>query len=320
MFKMNLFVTFLSFLSLSVASQDKLEVQGASPNLYLEHTVTPRETWYSVGRLYNLNPKELATYNKTSINRLLSVNQKLKIPLTSNNFSQDGNKGPGEVFVPVYHTVQDKEWMYRISVNHNKVPIANLEKWNGINNAQLKQGVNLVVGYLKVKQGQSALAVSGVNKIKEITPIAKKNQQEEEINKDATAIVKEESKKDKTSPEVKEDTKQTVIEAVNTTNNRRGGYFRSKYHESNSGTAGNAGIFKSTSGWNDGKYYALMNNVPIGTIIKVTFSSTNKSVYAKVLGQLPEMRESMGLTLRLSDAAASELGISMNKFYVDVKY
>jgi len=29
---------------------------------------------------------------------------------------------------------------------------------------------------------------------------------------------------------------------------------------------GNAGYFKSTSGWNDGKYYALMNNVGVGNI------------------------------------------------------
>ena len=59
-------------------------------------------------------------------------------------------------------------------------------------------------------------------------------------------------------------------------------------------------------GWKDGKYYALMNNVPVGTIVKLSFSSTNKSIYAKVLGQLPEMKESVGLAIRISDAAASE--------------
>jgi hypothetical protein len=63
-----------------------------------------------------------------------------------------------------------------------------------------------------------------------------------------------------------------------------------------------------------------MNNVPVGTILKVTFTSSNKTVFAKVLGQLPDMRESTGLTLRLSDAAAAELGAEMGKFYVDVSY
>ncbi|WP_315821639.1 hypothetical protein [Paraflavitalea speifideaquila] len=102
--------------------------------------------------------------------------------------------------------------------------------------------------------------------------------------------------------------------------NFKGGYFRSQYGETGKIVTGNAGIFRSTSGWKDGKFYALMNNVPIGTIVKITFSSTQKTVYAKVLGQLPEMKESLGLTVRLNDAAASELGAENGKFYVDVKY
>jgi hypothetical protein len=79
-------------------------------------------------------------------------------------------------------------------------------------------------------------------------------------------------------------------------------------------------VFKSTSGWKDGKYYALMNGVPVGTIIRVNFPSTNRTIYAKVLGELPDMKESEGLTLRLSDAAASELGGGYQKFTVEIRY
>lgn len=63
-----------------------------------------------------------------------------------------------------------------------------------------------------------------------------------------------------------------------------------------------------------------MNNVMIGTIVKVNFPSTNKSIYAKVLGELPDMKESAGLSLRISDAAANELGAANNKFTVEVVY
>ena len=83
---------------------------------------------------------------------------------------------------------------------------------------------------------------------------------------------------------------------------------------------GQAGIFKSTSGWQDGKYYVLINNVPVGTIVKVTDQGTGKSVYAKVLGQLPEMKESVGLMLRLSNAAAAELGNGDGRFSAGVSY
>ena len=63
-----------------------------------------------------------------------------------------------------------------------------------------------------------------------------------------------------------------------------------------------------------------MNNVPVGTIVKVNFPSTNKNIYAKVLGTLPDMKESQGLTIRISDAAATELGAGNTKFTVDVNY
>jgi hypothetical protein len=63
-----------------------------------------------------------------------------------------------------------------------------------------------------------------------------------------------------------------------------------------------------------------MNNVPVGTIIKITSPATNKTVYAKVLGQLPDMKESTGLVIRLSNAAAAEMGTGEGRFAVDLRY
>lgn len=361
MLKIKVLLLVFVFLAGTVSAQ-QLKVQGASPALYLTHTVAAKETWYSIGRLYNISPKEIAPLNNSSMDKPLSIGQALKIPLTT-NLSVDGTKAADEVFVPLYHTVQEKEWLYRISQNHHKVPVANLEKWNNITNDQLKPGMNLIVGYLKVKQGQSALAASGTNKIVAVTaapPVAKTEPVKEEPKKETPVTVSNpaasttnppaSATKETTAGTVKTEepktgavapvkpaatpattpaatTTTTPATTTSTTNNNppantnfKGGYFRSQYGESGKNTAGNAGIFRSTSGWKDGKYYALMNNVPVGTIIKITFTTTQKTIYAKVLGQLPEMKESIGLMVRLSDAAASELGAENAKFYVDVKY
>lgn len=330
-------------------AQSGLSVQGVSPQLYVLHTVVAKENWYSIGRIYNQSPKEIAPFNNLSMDKPVAIGQVLKIPLTVANFSQDGSKAGDEVLVPLHHVVQEKEWLYRISQNHNKVPVVNLEKWNNITNDQLKQGMKLVVGYLKVKPGQSALAASATNKVVAVVekPVVKNEPPKEEIKKEPVKeLVKEpvkepvkevvttpppvkpeQVKTEPVKPEVKEEPKVTTpppatTETVtgNTAANFKGGYFRSHFSEAGKGTAGNASIFRSTSGWKDGKYYALMNNVPVGTIVKVSFSSTNKTVYAKVLGQLPEMKENIGLSVRISDAAASELGATSGKFYVDVKY
>ena len=104
------------------------------------------------------------------------------------------------------------------------------------------------------------------------------------------------------------------------TPSHNGGSFKGDYGEAGKSATGLAGTFKSTSGWQDGKYYALMNNTPVGTIVRVTDPSTGKTIYAKVLGQLPDMKESAGLAIRISNAAAAELGEGEGKFNVEVKY
>jgi LysM repeat protein len=325
------------------AQSGNLIVMGVSPDLYLVHTVAPKENWYSVGRLYNISPKEIAPFNSLTIDKALSIGQQVKVPLNTANFSQNGIKGGDEASIPVYHIVQDKEWMYRISTNYNKVPVENLEKWNNINKDQAKAGMKLIIGYLKVKSDQSALASKGVaigktaavpdKTLPKVTnasttppvttpPVAtppvttipeKKND----------LVVKQESKEQKQLPPVEEavvnhSASQTVANNNNTSSGA--GYFKNLFEGSGKSVSGAAGVFKSTSGWQDGKYYALINNVAVGTIVKVSNPVNNKTVFAKVLGQLPEMKESAGLTARVSDAAASELGTTATRFSVEVKY
>jgi len=357
-FKGVLIIAFL-LLTQCLWSQSDMTVQGTSPDLYLVHRVQPKETWYAIGRIYNAQPKEIAALSGVTLDKL-KIGQQLKVPLKALNFSQDGKKNADEVFVPVYHIVQEKEWMYRISQNHNKIPVETLEKWNSVTNDQLLAGMKLIVGYLKVKTAHSPLAASGIKKLvvpattpataatKPVTetPIAKTEKPAEtKTTETKPPVTKEEPKPvDAKKEELKEVKKEEPKKEINTPppattteekssktsapttsaeanySGYKGGYFKSGYNGSGKSTAGNAGIFRSTSGWKDGKYYALMNNVPVGTIVKITYNSTNKSVFAKVLGQMPDMRESVGLTVRLSDAAAAELGAEMGKFYVDVAY
>jgi LysM repeat protein len=321
-------VLLISIFSHVAIAQDELIIQGVSPALYLSHTVAAKENWSSLGRLYNASPKEVAAYNALSIDKPLNIGQQVKVPLKITNFSQNGNKAADEVLVPVYHVIQDKEWMYRISVNYNKVPIDRLEKWNGITNDEAKAGMMLIIGYLKVKKDQSPLAAlanrpAPVAAVKSTPPppVVKTEEKQPET------IAKQEVKP--VTPPVKEEQKAVIINkplpapppaTTATAGNGTGGYFRNLYEDSGKATNGVAGVFKSTSGWQDTKYYALMDNVSVGTIIKVVNPSTNKTVFAKVLGELPDMKESIGLTVRISDAAATELGVAEGKFSVAVRY
>jgi LysM repeat protein len=335
------------FVNVARSQSHELLVQGQTGKLYLEHTVVAKDNWYSVGRLYNVNPKELTTYNQLALTKPLTIGQALQIPLTAVNFSQTGQKAPAETLVPVYHIIQEKEWMYRISVNHNKVPIPNLEKWNNVSKDQIHAGMHLVVGYLKVKTALSALATASP------APAVATTGGEKPVNDKTTAdSVRAKTKATELAPPAKTKVtdstpaaKTRIVEthtaistppAVAETGanptavttevsgkagpSHNGGAFKGDYNESGKSATGQAGTFKSTSGWQDGKYYALMNGIPVGTVVRVNDAATGKSIYAKILGQLPDMKESVGLAIRISNSAAAELGEGEGRFTVEVKY
>jgi hypothetical protein len=307
-----LLLTSLFLTKVARSQSNELIVQGQTGKLYLEHTVVAKETWYSIGRLYNLSPKVIAPFNSLTLDKTLTVGETLQIPLIAANFSQDEARTTDETLVPVYHIVQEKEWMYRISVNHNKAPIASLEKWNHITGNDVHPGLHMIIGFLKVKTALSALADPPRDTTHRIVTARSDDTFHAKVAVkppvDTTRAIASKPPTPKPAP--------TDPPAPHF----NGGVFRSDFTEGGRSAAGLAGTFKSTSGWQDGKYYALMNNVPVGTIARVTDPTTSKSVFVKVLGQLPDMKESAGIVIRISNAAAAELGQSDNRFNVSVNY
>jgi LysM repeat protein len=95
-------------------------------------------------------------------------------------------------------------------------------------------------------------------------------------------------------------------------------YFNRKENISSNTTTGDAATFKSASGWNDKKFFVLINNVPQGTIVRITLNK--KAVCAKVMGPLPTIKEDAGLIARVNDAAAAALGTEESKFPVTINY
>ena len=80
---------------------------------------------------------------------------------------------------------------------------------------------------------------------------------------------------------------------------------------------GTAAVFKSLSGWQDKKFYILTNQLPVGTVVRITTSDL-KSICAKVINSLPEVGSAV--QYRLNDAAAAILGITNKTFQISVTY
>ncbi len=303
-------------------AQSDLVVHSEGGKLFLNHTVAPKENFYSIGRLYNITPKEIAPFNGLSLNSGLEINQELKIPLQSSNFAQQGTVAGDEVFVPLYHIVAQREGLYRIGQNFNKISVSDLKAWNNLSSESISSGQMLVVGFLKVKTGQSALAAQGIKKIgggvASAPPAVSRPVVQTESSPAVSVPAEERSAK----------AVQTVQHTSSDSNTEGTGFFKSSYREQSASLnafkseMGAGAVFKSTSGWQDAKYYALMNNITPGTIVRITNANNNRIIFAKVLGELPPGKENDGLLIRISNAAAAELKISDKEpqFAAEVAY
>lgn len=329
-------ISFLFFINASMA-QPVLIAEGASPDLYITYKVELKENFYSIGRMYNVPPKEIATYNNLDFAQGLNLGQNIKIPITQNNFLQRETSNNDEVLIPVYHIVEAKEGLYRVSTKYNKVSPDLLKKWNNLSSDAVSNGTKLIVGYLKVQKDQSSLAKNAINpsaddvaKTKEEEKITAKSQPD--APKEILPVVKnpdqaKASDKETKSPSVVQDQSGEIKNnsAKRTSINFNGGSFRNLYEEQLSRKTpvtenGLSGVFKSTSGWQDGKYYCFHNAAQPGTIVKITNNSNGKSIYAKVLDLIPDIKQNAGLILHVSNSGAEELGVTENQFNCTINY
>ncbi len=287
-----LFICLILSFSAGYSQNFQLTIEGNNGKFYLNHSVIAKENWYSIGRLFNLPPHDIANYNNLPFDKPLEVGTALRIPLTAANFDQKPVKTSGESLIPVYHIVQEKEWMFKISSIYNDVPVTSLEKWNKIKRDDVKQGMTLIVGFLKVNTELSPLArgisnnpVTGAIVVDNATKSNKPTDVPANLPPNATSS-------NPSSPGSANTVKPAVVTAANNNSSSpatvipvsnsservnnyaathsNGGFFSADYSGSGKVSSGQAGTFKSTSGWTDGKYYALMNGIPVGTIIRVS--------------------------------------------------
>ena len=304
------------------AQQNVVFAKVASGNIFVEHVVTPKENWYSIGRTYHLSPKDIAPFNQLSLDKGLSIGQVIKIPLIEANFDQQSISRNG---IPIMHQVKPKEGLFRIAENYH-VSMSILKGWNNINSDQVKIGDKLIVGFLKQSDKNEEGAIIASPKITDqpdketiVSTVKEKPLTNSQAKEKLNVVAKESSptaevKKEKTGKSSETELQSMAIS--NVTAPISAGFFSSLYNQQANGAkeqhleAFIYGTFKSTSGWDDQKYYVLLNNVTPGTAVRISIKGADRAVYAKVLGAVPTGKESEGLSMRMSSATAVALGIT----------
>ena len=265
------------------------------------------------------------------MNKGLAIGQLVRIPLTDSNFIQTGNSG-----VPVYYKVGEGEGLMKVSSLHKNVTLETLRNWNGLAENKADAGSKLVVGFLVTKEIPS-VTLSKTNVVVKETEVAeiKKEAPKEKVIPDPPtstpiAVERKEAKPIEKKEEASQVTKEPAPVFASQEQKQAAsdfGYFKSHFEKQirqspiRKDQALTSGIFKTTSGWVDMKYYLLIDGVQPGTIIKVTNPANNKYIFAKVLGEMTGIRQNEGLDIRISSAGASALQISEeDKFIVKVTY
>lgn len=312
------------FLSgVSYAQMGDMLVRRNDKGLYIEHKVVAKEGLFSIGRIYAVHPHHLATFNGLDANKGLNLGQVLKIPLTDTNFNQRSDDG-----LALYYEVAAGDGLSAISRTHNRVPVERLREWNNLRTDNINKGTKLIVGYLSTTTPPPVAVSKTEPATEEARPAVDRAVEvvKETPKEQPVAQVKQEQAPARVEPEKPAEVKtQPVQPSIGLQTG--GGFFRPFFEEQTKTNPAKknmtvtSGVFKTTSGWDDTKYYILMDNVATGSIVKVTNPNNNRIIFAKVLGQMNGIRQNQGLDIRLSNAGAAALGINdQEKFVVTVNF
>jgi LysM repeat protein len=337
----------------AVAAQSRLVAEGTGTSLYVSYIVPGGQPLVGVADQFNVPVSVLAKYNTMNQDLHLRKGEEVRIPLTRENFIQRNVVGK---YQPVYHQVKTGDNLSRIGQRYNRLNIDTLKRWNLVMEDIVPEGKFLVVGFvnnnksLNVTAAYQSIAYDslpnpnvfdaakfGAKTLKgEIKPtkiplpeppaelpVVNLNNTTTSKNKNPDAPITN-PVFDRKPALVAPTLVQTEGDFSYRPRSNDEGYFAYTYNQRIKDRAyqyltGDASIFKTINGWNDRKFYVLINEIIPGTIVRVT-APNKKSICAKVLGPLPETKGAAGLMIRLSNAAASALGMDDQKFLVSITY
>lgn len=320
------------------------------------HTIVQGETLSSIAQKYSTTVGDIMRLNNMNATSVLKIGQKIKIPPAGKTVIRTGTTTtpPATVAKPpaakpvtakplpvsasaskdsvaVTHVVAKGESLYLLAKKYN-TSVANIKTWNKLTTDGVQVGKTLIVGHTvktatvatpkqePVKDTIEKVVVQRVDTQKAIItapPVVEENKETETNNANPSSNVMVFDTVSLSKPQQKNDIDNT-ISATDAT-----GFFTKSFGEDVSGrdlktSNGMAMNFSTQSGWSDKKYYILMNDAPPGSIVKIT--NANKTIYAKVLWKLDNMKDNDGLQFRISDAAASALGIKDAKFMLNITF
>lgn len=274
------------------------------------HVVQKGETLSSISRYYGLKIKQLQKINRMSEHDGLNSNDLIflrnmhshsrQTMLSDHNEKMEFKRNPNareEAMVdrvdytkmkPILHTAQKGESLYSLSRTYNHT-VRSLKKWNNKSGDELKNGEELIIGWT-VPGNEIAMSgtVTGEGMARRMSAERIANER----------VVFDQMKKF-------EDKFRTQI---------------ANSYNSELKTGNCVGTYMRGNDSDEQNLFCLSRNIPPMTIVHLTNPMNGKSIYVKVISDLPSTSDNRNADIKLTQAAVKELGILDRKFQLEYSY
>lgn len=182
------YITVLSLFALPLfATGDSLYYLTAKDTIFLtvddlnekifEHQVEKKQTLFSLAKFYGLTIEQLKSYNPVLENPVISVGQKIKIPIPNRSIIRYKKYNFVEyLHIPVFYIVQKGDNLFHISKRHFKMPMDSVIVRNGLTSNAVQAGQKLLMGWMSIRGIPPSYRPSKV-----LTPIEKENEAFKEV-------------------------------------------------------------------------------------------------------------------------------------------
>ena len=288
------------------------------------HTISSGETLYSIARLYGISFTQLMAANPNVQPDKIYPGQEISIPTGDEETTASVTKQESKK----EEKVVKKEEVRKEEVKKEE-PVVKKEE------PAVKKEEPVVKKEEPVVKKEEPVTKKEEPAVKKEEPVQAKK--EEPTPKETEIAKKEEPVKE--SNEAQE-TKQSMkpdaagMEASKETSpvtagrNDREKSFAQVFAEYSSQT-GDAKTEKGVATWIEGgdafgadseRFYALHNNAPIGSVIKVRNMMNNRVIYAKVIGTLSKEEVNDKVLVKLTSGAAEKLNVLDSRFVSEITY
>jgi LysM repeat protein len=276
----------------SAMPNDSIGTKTVDGKLFILHKVSKGEGVYGIGKKYGVPAADIFAANEGS-QQSIKIGQVLMIPKGESSFSSNSTSQATTTTKTekVYHTVAKGQTLSLIAKMHNTT-IANIKEMNKLKSDNIQLGQKLVVG-----EKTTTVATTAKPKPAEpVKPVAKPDPVVE------TPVVKpvEHNNVVVNTPIVAESTLADSPGTINTSYNTDDGD-----EVSEKGTAS----ISSEGELNQDRSFILHPTAKIGTIVMITNTSNNNTVFARVVGNC---KQENGVILKMSKTVASKLGATEN--------